>query len=1018
MNFKKHILLFSCFTMSVSCSSYGMKEFIDVGIFFETYDTEKEDEIPQEIEVFTKTGYLGPIVKSCMIALTQGVDVVIVSALLMPFLQELSNQGMRRIDDEIEKQGRILKSLEHSFKVLSGKWQKWVTTIAKNREYIEKVKKEMEVKVLTELSLEKRKQENKKKIQVIRRMQKAWLAIRDTKKEIKGLMQLMARVAGELNDQKEKERIRALARSIEELEVFVKERKKRKRSIEAQIRITREIYQTPLIMRKKAATKQIKEAERSIEEILTKEARRYVEKRKKQIEGVKKDRAGLQVDKKLIKTFLDRVVKNYTIYKTKDSKSGPSFGVFVSKQGNKDLDFYDLNQAYLDSINFKNLKIEFKNIKPGKVDMKSLRKIFKGDGLHKGKIVYLNGHGGLQDFVAQLTIDQYVNFINSLLPSINCKFLFVSSCYGYGLKTKTIFKRLARLQDMPYQEAKIAFPIAVGAISDSAAQIYKDIKFRAFFDGLHEFFSLGTLSEEIYLAKEKPISLVDIMGYVAGSILENTVLVKLPGLRQFYRPVNVDNKLLVITYPYILAHELRGAKDLIVGKEKPKKAKKKKAPLPMIIVLSPIRVEGKDAILLYPTVLMPTLEIVGNKALALVSMFPGDAHHFIKKVEAKEINFYDIIKGFFSELQIRATKLFLIDEIVCKDKKVKNVVIETKYTPSFKDKDKEFFIKIMFTENGEGVEAIYNAKKNDFDENRPYEYDRFSIAKQLSTIIASEEAYMEATGARESNIAFINAVKKYFGLFKDTEEKSEQKTRKYIGDIQKKIKNIQEKMSDMQRQKEYLKDPMGFIKRVQELKGGSSFRFRMLGGKSKKEERIKKLERMVPEYKVAIQGLKEKMKLIKEFQEKPQKISGTVTALPQRSKIIVKDMQGKDVVCVVPEWLPEEKAREFVSKLYAGATIGYKEISPGKGYLFKLYKRGFPKIKDESMKYGIVQEVKVDDKFIVEVDGKEIKCHVHHGSGVNPLDIKRLDTVEVKIFPGEPTSGRIIRKIEEEEGEG
>ena len=731
-----------------------------------------------------------------------------------------------------------------------------------------------------------------------------------------------------------------------------------------------------------------------------------------------------------------RAHERYSIYKIDHE-----FGVFVRRQNTREEDLRNcgLNSNLANQeVNFGDIETEFGRVRSGDINTNSLESIFDRRIVRRRsiprKIIYLDGHGGFEEYVAQLTMNQYVDFINRFLPAINCKFLFVNSCYGYGLKTETIFERLANFQGKIYEEAEIAFPIAVGAISDSASKAYSDIDLRGFFDGLHDLFVTRKEEKSETWISRRPFE--DISRDVAGPFLENTVLIRFPGLRQSFKPVNVDDNFLIITYSYLLAHELESVRGLRVARERSvtggpqeeraltprtpeelerleraktralqkerqfraemkkvskelkeklklegrssqerrhleslltqkikrelkeraldipekklelKEARAQGRPLPIALVKLPIRVENKTAILLYPTILISTLKIVGTDIPALVSMFPGHAHHFIKKIEASNISFNDLIKGFFSKLRIKSKKLFLIGEIICQDKTITDVVIETRYDGD----NNQVAIEVKFTENNDQKQVTYNA--DTFGPEALHAYTVDDVLNQLSSISIFKEAYMEATGGIESKRTFLNALKNYFSLF------------------QRRV-------------------PMGEIARERRERELEHFK-----GLIGRQTELANIRRSLPR-----------------IQRGPERVTGTIARLPQSDQVIVKDKQGQDIVCL----LPKKTGRRLVSRIYKGAKVGYIEVAPGKRYVVKLYKRDFPKYKSRRVKYGTVQEVKIDDKFTVEVDGKEIRCHVHRGKvskkEINSLEIDIDSRVEIEIFPGDPTRGRIVEVL-------
>ncbi|MFC1842362.1 hypothetical protein ACFLYU_01760 [Candidatus Dependentiae bacterium] len=533
----------------------------------------------------------------------------------------------------------------------------------------------------------------------------------------------------------------------------------------------------------------------------TKMEKRYQQQGKNKIEILKieikiKEYKSKIKECKMLKRLLASIKdENFSVYKTKDKK----FVVFVNKNNKKfSLSNYDLDARNLTKIKKDALVKEFEGVY-GYVKVDSLEKIFQIKKINRPKIIYLMGHGDFKEesVIAQLRPKQYACLVGNFLPKINCNFLFVNSCFAAGLNIEKAFKAVARESKKVYEEVDIKFPIALGVVSDVEVNflkrlLYEKFSFNKFFEGIC---TLLFSTEEDRLLRESKLGLENIVGCIAEPILQNTTLVRFPGVRKFFRPVNVDDKITIITYPYLIAHELKEFRE----DEKIKLKEKKKRPSRIKISRLPINIVNKEAILLYPTLVMLPIEIYGEKPPVLVSMFPGDAYHFIKKLVAKNIPLSLLIKDMFGKLHIRSNKLFLIGDLTCKNynksgilypknlsKDNENQKLELKNCYA-KTSFREVLVKIelpnkkiirremgkltvnfWFTINGKHkkIECDNLYRKIKVIHNISPEDCKNTLIQELNKIEPSEEGYVEATGGIENEITLENALNIHFDLLK------------------------------------------------------------------------------------------------------------------------------------------------------------------------------------------------------------------------------------------------------------
>jgi len=492
---------------------------------------------------------------------------------------------------------------------------------------------------------------------------------------------------------------------------------------------------------------------------------------------------------KLVKSLANYtyVPKDIATYKTPDKE----FAIFIAKKSEKiNLDNYDLNPQL---IPIKTLN-EFTK-KSSTITMKTFTTIFQDKPNNKKKIIYLGGHGIPESFlsgckipgyIAQLETDQYADFIKHL-GKINCLFLFVNSCYASGGNIEKVLSKLAAGAQKTYKEVDekdISFPIALGVLPDMPA-LYVEPQFRKFFDGLCAFFAR---TEQQVLEITGAPTLKKIIQYIMGKHLENSALVRFPKLRTFFRPVDIDKNILMITYPFLIARELsrvqrrkRTEQEVAElekfyrkdgGKEKKiKEIKTKRTSVPM-----PIEIGAKEAVFLYPTVLESPLIIERGKIPALVSMFSGKTHHFIRRIDAKNKNIITLIQDMFCQFEIGYRKLFFVGDIYLKDSHVRSfclrmtpdidaeaIIIEvnaeidgilkmSKFNVSFKD------ISTKLIARGKRSKISPIIFTQDFTYTVPM------LLQYIAQFAPSENAYIEATGGIENEIVFARAIDSHFDL--------------------------------------------------------------------------------------------------------------------------------------------------------------------------------------------------------------------------------------------------------------
>ncbi len=447
--------------------------------------------------------------------------------------------------------------------------------------------------------------------------------------------------------------------------------------------------------------------------------------------------------RKLLKNLVDE--KKWSIYQA-DNK----YVIFIpkSKYPQRGLGDFGLS-AKLKKVAGANIEKIFENSTNIPIDVGVLNNVFTNDFSIK-KRIYLMGHGryskdllkdvktgkvslnpGATSLVGQLKYDQYVKLIERL-DKIGCEFFAVTSCFAGGWNLLTFHSKLQKgLAKDVFSRISVSYPIAILALSDVANLFLGVNNYKTFFERLDEFFTRRgrTISHWIH----KPFS--TILEPLTGSKLNNAPSIKFPGTRTFFRPVDVDDKVQVLSYPSLIKHELihkvqKGPKDL--------------------------RLKNKEALLIYPSIIDVPLTFLGAKAPSLISMIPGPAHHYLQSITAANI---DVIEDLFEDVEVAREsvirgiqpKALFIGKLKHRYSVLKNVLISSrvdlltkKYSLEIiaQHEDKKHYVKnSIFAWKEISKEQAYKKIRHILDETTP-----------------AKEALTEATGGIESERQFTKKI--------------------------------------------------------------------------------------------------------------------------------------------------------------------------------------------------------------------------------------------------------------------
>jgi len=383
------------------------------------------------------------------------------------------------------------------------------------------------------------------------------------------------------------------------------------------------------------------------------------------------------------KDLVEKVLKTidtWAIYKTTDEH----FGIFIKKKPGRTIYLEDLglNEYVLEPLESRisDLKATFADPSGdiGSINVGNLNRIF---GKNVKKVVYVFGHGNYpsetddwtqaKSLVAQLTHKENSSFLRRL-DETGCLIVYYFSCYSAGRNLTYIHKMINELDEEG--AGNVSFPIIAGGIAD-VEQLYFVPDLKKFYTGLENLFS-PPLS---YTGK--PPTYGQIVKSICGDHLNNIPSILIPGVRPAIKTI-ADDQVLVLTYPLLLQHELKGVKikgQTLEEREEQEEEEGEVAPsrkeiLRISLSEKELNIEHKTAVLLYPMIINIPLKIAPGKTPKIVSMIPGNAYHYIESLEAND--FEDFIKEtfpfryslgrdcFFSSA---SAKLLFIKKLTCTD---------------------------------------------------------------------------------------------------------------------------------------------------------------------------------------------------------------------------------------------------------------------------------------------------------------------------------------------------------------
>jgi hypothetical protein len=443
-----------------------------------------------------------------------------------------------------------------------------------------------------------------------------------------------------------------------------------------------------------------------------------------------------------IKYLLQRNEQQWDIYQLCDPNYGNGFIVFLPKTLMPD----KKDNEKLSALDFpidgrlKKLSVsKLMDMPNQEAKINALSNLFVAEP-KVDKLFYLCGHGtsGEQkpetNFIGGLNGEEY-NKLGNVLTKQNCRGLVVTSCYAGGeasLPALHSADKQASFNDQPQAQP---FPILVRSIGEFAAKapLTGDIA------NLHHFFD--TMAAFLESHEPETIENYRVMYEKAGGLskfFENLAKIQFSesaGIREGFRPLGEGGKAYSITYT-----KLKGTELSPLNKTKD------------------IPIKDKDYLLIHPLIVDTPISVEGCSP-SLLSMVPGNAHHFFKSIAVGKLDPIGLINStLFRNEEIKAAKGFFIESINSESRNLQEVVILIKPKQPkasiecvYKEGDKYYYY-IPSTRDVFG-DYIREIKKEITKEDHA---NFFSSSKESTRV--TKEAIQAATAGQESEEMFEEAI--------------------------------------------------------------------------------------------------------------------------------------------------------------------------------------------------------------------------------------------------------------------
>lgn len=294
-----------------------------------------------------------------------------------------------------------------------------------------------------------------------------------------------------------------------------------------------------------------------------------------------------------------------------------------------------LNQQSLDALaNMPTQRQENAPMSPLK--MLYLKDIFAKNPYVR-KNIYLDGHGD-QNQIAGLELKYYQDLLKTF-NDLSVNLVYVSSCYAGGANILKAYQE--KVQDYT-KPLNLNYFLMIGSISDAAVRS-SAIDFRAFFDATHQFFS----PKGPYL--KKPLEAIGKASW--GGLYQNLPTVRFPGNINYFKVLDVDDKVEIITYAKARAAELEQP----IAAQRHLVSAKKGITIP----------KNKRMVLIYPPVIKAPIYTEPGSHLTFVSMIPGNSVQYMQElnIDYDPSLFYTAFHDLFY-FDFKGRKVFFIKHMI------------------------------------------------------------------------------------------------------------------------------------------------------------------------------------------------------------------------------------------------------------------------------------------------------------------------------------------------------------------
>ncbi len=257
--------------------------------------------------------------------------------------------------------------------------------------------------------------------------------------------------------------------------------------------------------------------------------------------------------------------------------------------------------------------------------------------------IYLTGHGMMNYAIADLSLEQFKNFLTFLAEKIKTKLLYYQSCYAAGLNNEQIYadEQTGIHKTYPYAiitgaltDATITAQLLELKIEQNILKIKSHISYKDF---LNQSTTLETINYHDLATTLTP-DLNDIG-------LNSAPQIKFPGLAWF----SVLDNTKVVNIGSILAKTR--TETLNIAKFFAKNGQDAK-PLGILLYAQDL-----------PFELTINTGLIANRPSDVISMIPGDALHNISKISSKKYNTEELLNSFLQINDLMPQKIFIINNL-------------------------------------------------------------------------------------------------------------------------------------------------------------------------------------------------------------------------------------------------------------------------------------------------------------------------------------------------------------------